>query len=79
MGQGDWPSVEMIRQHANTRNLIVGMREMIATGTPAAVGTMAAGDTVTIEIEKVGRTSLPFVQGDIGTNFVFDRTVKEPV
>jgi 2-keto-4-pentenoate hydratase/2-oxohepta-3-ene-1,7-dioic acid hydratase in catechol pathway len=79
VGQGDWPSVEMNRQHANTRNLIVGMREMIATGTPAGVGTMAAGDTVTIEIEKVSRTSLPFVQGDIGTNFVFDRTVKEPV
>jgi glyoxylase-like metal-dependent hydrolase (beta-lactamase superfamily II) len=40
VGQGDWPSVEMNRQHANTRNLIVGMREMIATGTPAGVGTM---------------------------------------
>jgi hypothetical protein len=40
---------------------------------------MAAGDTVTIEIEKVGRMSLPVVQGDIGTNFVFDRTVQEPV
>lgn len=83
-----------LRQHANTRDLIVGIREMIAlastastlypgdliaTGTPAGVGPMAAGDTVTIEIEKVGRMSLPVVQGDMGTNFVFDRTVQEPL
>ena len=81
-----------LRQHANTRDLIVGIREMIAlastastlypgdliaTGTPAGVGPMVAGDIVTIEIEKVGRMSLPVVQGDIGSNFVFDRTVKE--
>jgi 2-keto-4-pentenoate hydratase/2-oxohepta-3-ene-1,7-dioic acid hydratase in catechol pathway len=51
--------------------------DLIATGTPAGVGPMVAGDIVTIEIEKVGRMSLPVVQGDIGSNFVFDRTVKE--
>jgi len=70
-----WVNDEL-RQHANTRDLVLdipGMIEMassattlypgdvIATGTPAGVGPIAAGDTVTIEIEGVGRMSLPVV------------------
>jgi 2-keto-4-pentenoate hydratase/2-oxohepta-3-ene-1,7-dioic acid hydratase in catechol pathway len=66
-----------LRQHANTRDLIVdipGMIEraasvatlepgdVIATGTPAGVGPIRPGDRVTIEIERVGRMSLNAVR-----------------
>jgi 2-keto-4-pentenoate hydratase/2-oxohepta-3-ene-1,7-dioic acid hydratase in catechol pathway len=66
-----------LRQHANTRDLIVdipGMIEraasvamlepgdVIATGTPAGVGPIRPGDRVTIEIERVGRMSLRAVR-----------------
>lgn len=66
-----------LRQHANTRDLIVdipGMIEraasvatlepgdVIATGTPAGVGPIQPGDLVTIEIERVGRMSLKVVR-----------------
>lgn len=79
---------DVLRQDANTRDLIVGIAEMIAlastastlypgdliaTGTPAGVGPLAAGDRVRIEIERVGTMTLPVVQGSIGNNFVFDR------
>lgn len=62
-----------VRQDANTRDLIVGIEELIelissvlplqagdviATGTPEGVGPIVAGDTVTIEIEKVGAMTL---------------------
>jgi 2-keto-4-pentenoate hydratase/2-oxohepta-3-ene-1,7-dioic acid hydratase in catechol pathway len=79
---------DTLRQDANTRDLIVGLPEMImlassastlypgdiiATGTPAGVGPIAAGDRVTIEIDQVGRMSLPVTQGELGANFVFSR------
>jgi 2-keto-4-pentenoate hydratase/2-oxohepta-3-ene-1,7-dioic acid hydratase in catechol pathway len=82
-----WVNDEL-RQDANTCDLIVGLPEMvslassastlypgdiIATGTPAGVGPILAGDKVTIEIESVGRMSLPVVQGTLGANFVFSR------
>ncbi len=62
-----------VRQDANTRDLIVGIAELIelvssvlplqpgdviATGTPDGVGPIVAGDEVTIEIERVGRMTL---------------------
>ncbi|MEI9987470.1 MAG: fumarylacetoacetate hydrolase family protein [Aliidongia sp.] len=40
--------------------------DVFATGTPGGVGPITAGDTVTIEIERVGRMSLPVVQGTRG-------------
>lgn len=58
------------RQHANTRDLIFNVAELIAytssvmtlwpgdvilTGTPAGVGPIANGDRLVVEIEKVGR------------------------
>lgn len=67
-----WVNGEL-RQEANTREMIVGIEELIelvssvlplspgdviATGTPEGVGPFAPGDTVTIEIESVGRMSL---------------------
>ena len=77
-----WVNDEL-RQHANTRDLIVDIPEMIATaaavstlypgdviatGTPAGVGPIRAGDVVTIEIERVGRMSVPVIQGTGGGN-----------
>lgn len=62
-----------VRQDANTRDLIVGIEELIelissvlplqagdviATGTPEGVGPIVAGDRVTIEIEQVGTMTL---------------------
>lgn len=67
-----WVNGEL-RQDANTRDLIVDVPGMIvdasavatlepgdviATGTPAGVGPIRPGDTVTIEIERVGRMTL---------------------
>jgi 2-keto-4-pentenoate hydratase/2-oxohepta-3-ene-1,7-dioic acid hydratase in catechol pathway len=77
-----WVNSEL-RQHANTRDLIVdipGMVSMassvatlypgdvIASGTPAGVGPIKSGDQVTIEIERVGRMSVPVEQGPGGDN-----------
>ena len=82
-----WVNGEL-RQHANTRDLIVGIPEMvsvassastlhpgdlIATGTPAGVGPVRDGDVVTIEVARIGRMSLPVVQGHRGANPVFDK------
>ncbi|WP_322761850.1 fumarylacetoacetate hydrolase family protein [Frankia sp. Cr2] len=76
-----------LRQKANTRSLIVDVREMIvlassvttlhpgdviATGTPEGVGPLRAGDEVTITIESVGTMSVPVVQGVGGTNIAFE-------
>lgn len=62
-----------VRQDANTSDLIVGVAELIelissvlpiqpgdviATGTPEGVGPIAAGDKVTISIERVGEMTL---------------------
>ncbi|MFA5549897.1 MAG: fumarylacetoacetate hydrolase family protein [Porticoccaceae bacterium] len=82
-----WVNDEL-RQQANTRDLIVDIANMvsiassastlypgdlIATGTPAGVGRVVAGDVVTIEVEHVGRMAIPVVQGDKGANVVFEK------
>lgn len=82
-----WVNDEL-RQHANSRDLIVDMPNMvaiaasamtlypgdiIATGTPAGVGPITPGDTVTIEVESLGRMALPVVAGTCGANIVFDK------
>ncbi|MEO8296921.1 MAG: fumarylacetoacetate hydrolase family protein, partial [Burkholderiales bacterium] len=68
-----WVNGEL-RQDANTRDMIVGIAELIelissvltlrpgdviATGTPEGVGPFAPGDTVKIAIESVGEMTLP--------------------
>lgn len=85
IGMRLWVNDEL-RQQANTRDLIVDIRQMvavassvstlypgdlIATGTPAGVGPVRDGDVVTIEVEHVGRMSIPVVQGSLGANVVF--------
>ena len=82
-----WVNDEL-RQQANTRDLIVDIANMvsiassastlypgdlIATGTPAGVGRVVAGDVVTIEVEHVGKMAIPVVQGDKGANVVFEK------
>jgi 2-keto-4-pentenoate hydratase/2-oxohepta-3-ene-1,7-dioic acid hydratase in catechol pathway len=79
-----WVNDEL-RQHANTKEMIVdvpGMISMaasvatlfpgdiIASGTPAGVGPIKAGDVVTIEVERVGRMSVRVEQGRGGRNLV---------
>jgi 2-keto-4-pentenoate hydratase/2-oxohepta-3-ene-1,7-dioic acid hydratase in catechol pathway len=76
------------RQHANTKDLIVDIPEMIAmsssvatlepgdiiaTGTPAGVGPISAGDTVTITIERVGSMTLQVVQDAAAGHPVWDK------
>ncbi|MFL4967126.1 MAG: fumarylacetoacetate hydrolase family protein [Xanthobacteraceae bacterium] len=86
-----WVNDEL-RQHASTRDLIVDIPNMvalassvstlqpgdvIATGTPEGVGPIRGGDTVTIEIARVGRMTVPVVQGEGGDNLAIrkeDRT-----
>ena len=60
--------------------------DIIFGGTPAGIGPIQAGDTVTIEIEQIGRMSVPVVQGQGGGNSAFegfdaqfDGTVTRPV
>jgi 2-keto-4-pentenoate hydratase/2-oxohepta-3-ene-1,7-dioic acid hydratase in catechol pathway len=82
-----WVNNEL-RQNANTRDLIVDIPNMIsvassastlypgdiiATGTPAGVGLVQAGDIVTIEVENIGKMSLPVIQGNKGSNVVFEK------
>lgn len=82
-----WVNGEL-RQQANTRDLIVNIQQMvsiassastlypgdlIATGTPAGVSRVVAGDVVTIEVAHVGRMSIPVVQGTRGANVVFEQ------
>jgi 2-keto-4-pentenoate hydratase/2-oxohepta-3-ene-1,7-dioic acid hydratase in catechol pathway len=77
-----------LRQHANTRDLVLdipGMIEMasavmtlypgdiIATGTPAGVGKVQAGDKIRIRIEHVGEMTVDVVQGQGGGTPVFDQ------
>lgn len=72
-----------LRQDANTRDFIVNVPNMIslassvatlypgdiiATGTPAGVGPIKAGDVITIEIERVGRMAVSVEQGRGGSN-----------
>jgi len=77
-----------LRQSANTRDLVLdvpGMIEMasavmtlepgdvIATGTPEGVGPVVAGNTVRIEIERVGAMSVRVEQGSGGRTLAFDK------
>lgn len=82
-----WVNDEL-RQHANTRDLVLdipGMVEMasavmtlypgdiIATGTPAGVGQVKPGDIIRIRIDRVGEMSVPVVQGEGGRTFIFEK------
>lgn len=77
-----------LRQHANTRDLVLdipGMIQMaaavmtlqpgdiIATGTPAGVGPVHDGNVVRITIERLGEMNVPVVQGTMGRTPVFSR------
>jgi 2-keto-4-pentenoate hydratase/2-oxohepta-3-ene-1,7-dioic acid hydratase in catechol pathway len=77
-----------LRQQANTRDLIVGIPEMIAmassvmtlfpgdiiaTGTPAGVGPIAPGDTLEIEIDRVGAMRLAVEADTEGMHSVWDK------
>jgi 2-keto-4-pentenoate hydratase/2-oxohepta-3-ene-1,7-dioic acid hydratase in catechol pathway len=74
------------RQEASTKDLIVDIPRMIeiassastlypgdliATGTPAGVGPLRAGDEVTIEVDDVGRMRVPVVAAKSSANPVF--------
>jgi 2-keto-4-pentenoate hydratase/2-oxohepta-3-ene-1,7-dioic acid hydratase in catechol pathway len=74
------------RQEASTRDLVVNIPRMIeiassastlypgdliATGTPAGVGPLRSGDEVTIEVDNVGRMTVPVVAAKSGANPVF--------
>ena len=77
---------EELRQNANTRDLVLdipGMIEMassvmtlypgdiVASGTPAGVGPIKAGDKVRIAFERVGEMTLDVVQGTTGAGSIF--------
>ena len=85
IGMRLWVNGEL-RQQSNTRDLIVSIRDMvavassastlypgdlIATGTPAGVAKVVAGDEIVIEVDHVGRMKVPVVQGEFGANVVF--------
>ena len=76
-----WVNSEL-RQHANSRDLILNVPKMIsmassvatlypgdiiASGTPAGVGPIENGDHVTIEIERVGRMTVAVQQERVRT------------
>lgn len=78
-----------VRQHANTANLIVDIPAMIemasavmtlcpgdiiASGTPAGVGPIRAGDTLDIVVAGVGAMNLNVVQGAGGAHAVWNKT-----
>jgi 2-keto-4-pentenoate hydratase/2-oxohepta-3-ene-1,7-dioic acid hydratase in catechol pathway len=80
-----------LRQHATTRDLIVDIPNMIAlassvstlepgdviaTGTPEGVGPIRDGDKVTIEIERVGRMTVPVRQGRGGDNLALRKEAR---
>ena len=77
-----------LKQHANTRDLVLdipGMVQMaaavmtlhpgdiIATGTPAGVGPVKAGDNIRITIDRLGEMNVPVTQGTLGQTEVFAR------
>jgi 2-keto-4-pentenoate hydratase/2-oxohepta-3-ene-1,7-dioic acid hydratase in catechol pathway len=83
---------DQLRQHATTRDLIVDIPNMvalassvstlepgdvIATGTPEGVGPIRDGDKVTIEIERVGRMTVPVRQGQGGHNLALRKEEKK--
>jgi 2-keto-4-pentenoate hydratase/2-oxohepta-3-ene-1,7-dioic acid hydratase in catechol pathway len=74
------------RQEATSRDLIVDIPQMIviassastlypgdliATGTPAGVGAIRPGDCVTIEVDHVGRMSVPVVASKYASSSIF--------
>lgn len=76
-----------LKQLATTRDLIVSIPEMIAmssavatlepgdiiaTGTPAGVGPVKAGDVLEISIDGVGAMTLPVKQGQVGAHSVWN-------
>jgi 2-keto-4-pentenoate hydratase/2-oxohepta-3-ene-1,7-dioic acid hydratase in catechol pathway len=80
-----WVNGEL-RQQANTRDLIVNIPRMIAiassaatlypgdiiaSGTPAGVGPVVAGDVIHIEVGQVGEMHIPVVAGQRGQSIVF--------
>ena len=80
-----WVNAEK-RQEASTKDLVVNIPRMIeiassastlypgdliATGTPAGVGPLRAGDVVTIEVDNVGRMKVPVVAATKSANPVF--------
>ena len=82
-----WVNDEL-RQHANTRDLVLDIPGMIttaaavmtlypgdiiATGTPQGVGPVVAGDKVRISIEQVGEMTLDVVAGKNGQTEVFEK------
>jgi 2-keto-4-pentenoate hydratase/2-oxohepta-3-ene-1,7-dioic acid hydratase in catechol pathway len=82
------------RHDGTTADMIVGVREaivlissvvplapgdVIATGTPAGVAAIAAGDRLRIEVEDVGAMELDVVQGEGGSNVAFDGRAPEYV
>jgi 2-keto-4-pentenoate hydratase/2-oxohepta-3-ene-1,7-dioic acid hydratase in catechol pathway len=79
---------DVLKQDANTRDLLVDIPNMItiassvltlepgdlfATGTPAGVGPIKAGDKVRIEIEGVGKMEIPVIQGEGGYNIAIKK------
>ena len=83
-----------LRQHANTRDLVLdipGMIEMasavmtlypgdiIATGTPAGVGPVKAGDVIRISLDGLGQMNVPVVSGQGGDTFIFDKEYVPPI
>jgi 2-keto-4-pentenoate hydratase/2-oxohepta-3-ene-1,7-dioic acid hydratase in catechol pathway len=79
---------DVLKQDANTRDLLVDIPNMItiassvltlepgdlfATGTPAGVGPIKAGDTVRIEIEGVGKMEIPVIHGVGGHNIAIKK------
>jgi len=83
-----------LRQHANTRDLVLDIPGMVATasavmtlqpgdiiasGTPQGVGPIVAGDTVHIWIQDVGEMTVPVVQGTEGATEVFADTYVPPI
>jgi 2-keto-4-pentenoate hydratase/2-oxohepta-3-ene-1,7-dioic acid hydratase in catechol pathway len=83
-----------LRQHANTRDLVLDIPGMVATasavmtlqpgdiiasGTPQGVGPIVAGDTVHIWIQDVGEMTVPVVQGTEGATEVFADAYVPPI
>jgi len=80
-----WVNGEL-KQDANTRDLVLDIPGMIvmassvmtlypgdiiATGTPAGVGPMRAGDKVRIQFERIGEMTLDVIQGTTGKDSIF--------
>jgi 2-keto-4-pentenoate hydratase/2-oxohepta-3-ene-1,7-dioic acid hydratase in catechol pathway len=59
----------MIEMASSIMTLYPG--DIIATGTPAGVGPIVAGDTVKITFERIGSMTLDVVQGETGKRSIF--------